>query len=160
MAEDQALSVLWVLSAAPRGPGFAPTSLLPGPPAQFLLGAGGTRGCGTQGSGCIQMCSQCRVLCGMQLLPVLPWLGGLAGVPVPAVSGGEQAPRFHRAEGEGCRLPLATETSHSFSFREALLRLRCLLGLPGELRSGLFGVSRPPKIPQTPWKSPRSWRRS
>lgn len=64
-------------------PGFAPRSLLLSPPAQFLLGAGATRGCDTQGSQCMRMRCQCRVLCGTEFLPVLPWLGGLAGVPVP-----------------------------------------------------------------------------
>lgn len=106
------------------------------------------------------MCSQCRVLVGWSFSLSCRGLGVWQESLSPAVSGGEQAPRFHRAEGEGCRLPVATETSRSSSFHEALLRLRCLLGLPGELRSGLFGVSRPPKIPQTPWKSPKSWGRS
>lgn len=67
MAEDRALGGFWVLSAVPQSPGFAPSFLLPSLPAQFLLGAGATRGCDTQGSRCIQMCSQRRVLCGMEL---------------------------------------------------------------------------------------------
>lgn len=88
-----------------------------------------------QCSRCIQMCSRSGILHGMALLPVLPGLGGLAGVSVPRCVRGTTGSQI--SQGLLCRgLPVAVEVSRSSSSQVPLCcvfaaSLGCL-GLPGE----------------------------
>lgn len=138
MTKDQALTRVQVLSAAPWGPGMAASSHLPA--------VGATQGCDMQGSRCIQMCSvQGPAWDGTASRPVRAW--GLGRSPCPQLCQGEnRLPNFTWAT----VLRATNSRGNLLQFflpGPTLLHLCCLLGLPGELRTGLFGEGRSPKNP-------------
>lgn len=99
-----------------------------------------------QGSRCIQMCSVQRPAWdGTAPRPVRAW--GLGRSPCPQLCQGEnRLPNFTWAT----VLRATNSRGNLLQFflpGPTLLHLCCLLGLPGELRTGLFGVDRSPKNP-------------